>query len=207
MSVAKMVKSALLKPTDRGRGETERRASVVILLRGTEENLSLCLIRRSAWEGDPWSRHIALPGGRSEGDERPWDTARREVFEEIGLELTAKSAEIELPELGVSLAGRDRILQISPFVAYLGPTASPFRQGPEVEDVFWTPISHFWEVSRLHYLSLDSEGQRLLYPAVSIEQGTVFGITLRIISIFSDHLGHPLPFLEEIPGLRRELRE
>jgi hypothetical protein len=35
----------------------------------------------------------------------------------------------------------------------------------------------------------------------------VFGITLRVLTLLSDRLGVPLRYLEEIPGLRREIRD
>jgi hypothetical protein len=40
--------------------------------------------------GDPWSGHVAFPGGRAEpGDASPWHTAARETWEETGLDLLA----------------------------------------------------------------------------------------------------------------------
>jgi hypothetical protein len=50
---------------------------------------------------------------------------------------------------------------------------------------------------------LGDQGDTLIYPAISLPQGTVFGITLRVLTLLSDRLGIPLRYLEEIPGLRR----
>ena len=38
-------------------------------------------------------------------------------------------------------------------------------------------------------------------------QGTVFGITLRVLTLLSDQLGIPLRYLEEIPMLRRDSKK
>src|SRR3954464_4505486 len=63
------------------------RAAVCAVVAGPERAPSLCLIRRARWQGDPWSEHIALPGGRRNGDEAAPATARRELREEVGLDL------------------------------------------------------------------------------------------------------------------------
>ena len=47
----------------RGSGE-ERRAAVAVVLAGEGGALRLCIIRRAEHPRDPWSGHIALPGGR-----------------------------------------------------------------------------------------------------------------------------------------------
>src|ERR671920_2114796 len=49
---------------------------------------SILLIRRADRSGDPWSGHMALPGGRREpGDTDLLATAIRETAEELGIEL------------------------------------------------------------------------------------------------------------------------
>src|SRR6185436_21144367 len=66
-------------------------AAVAVILIGSEatSTLELLLIQRSERAGDPWSGHMALPGGRR--DARDIDlraTAMRETREEIGVELS-----------------------------------------------------------------------------------------------------------------------
>src|SRR6478752_6570976 len=49
---------------------------------------AVLLIRRAERAGDPWSGHMALPGGRREPEDADLvETARRETFEEVGLQL------------------------------------------------------------------------------------------------------------------------
>lgn len=62
-------------------------------------------IKRAAREGDRWTSHVALPGGkRDPEDEDDKATAVRETVEEIGLDLKAKDALFvgNLPERVVS---------------------------------------------------------------------------------------------------------
>ena len=65
-----------------------RQASVALMLRERNLGLELLVIRRAENELDPWSGHMALPGGgREPADESVYDTARRETLEEIGVDL------------------------------------------------------------------------------------------------------------------------
>ena len=62
-------------------------AAVALVLRAREP-LELLLIKRATSERDPWSGHMALPGGRhEESDPDLAATAVREALEEIGLPL------------------------------------------------------------------------------------------------------------------------
>ncbi|MGH7466016.1 MAG: NUDIX domain-containing protein, partial [Longimicrobiales bacterium] len=63
----------------------QREAAVAILVR-PRDALELLLIRRAELHGDPWSGHIALPGGRRAPDDADLlATACRETEEEVGV--------------------------------------------------------------------------------------------------------------------------
>lgn len=58
-------------------------AAVMVLLHGSH----LLLMRRQVFEGDKWSGHISLPGGRLDPDDASLlHTALRETREELGFE-------------------------------------------------------------------------------------------------------------------------
>ena len=64
-------------------------AAVSVVIRGRPQ-LELLLIKRARSERDPWSGHMALPGGRRDPDDTSLlDTAVRETREETGLDLAA----------------------------------------------------------------------------------------------------------------------
>src|SRR6185295_3323821 len=64
------------------------RAAVAAILRESATDLEALLIRRAEREDDPWSGHMAFPGGRRGAADRDIEeTARRETLEEIGLDL------------------------------------------------------------------------------------------------------------------------
>ena len=61
--------------------EGARFAAVAAMLRvGASEELEMFLVKRADYAGDPWSGHVALPGGRREEDDETLEgTAIREV--------------------------------------------------------------------------------------------------------------------------------
>ena len=64
------------------------RAAVAMILREVHGEAEILMIRRAKREGDPWSGHMAFPGGRMErADRHGFDVARRATEEEIGLQL------------------------------------------------------------------------------------------------------------------------
>lgn len=181
-----------------------RHASVCVLVAGAVETPAVCLIRRAKWAGDPWSEHIALPGGSRHGNETPAETVRREVEEEVGISIAGTEELTALPQLAIRLAGRERTLLLDSFVCRVAGPMPALRCGPELHSAFWVPVADLWHPMNLDCLVLGDQGDTLVYPALRLPQGKVFGITLRVLTLLADRLGVPLRHLEEIPGLRRE---
>jgi ADP-ribose pyrophosphatase YjhB (NUDIX family) len=202
MSAMDVLRAALAQVPPRSELAGEpMRASVCIVVAGPLASPSVCMIRRARWERDPWSEHIALPGGRNTGDEDARDTALRELQEEVGLVVPPDVELTRLPELHVRLAGRERLLVLDAFVCFLGEALPPLSAGPELDLAFWVPIAALWDLASATSNVLD-DGETLVYPAIEIPQGLIFGITLRTLILLSDQLGIPIPMLEEIPRLR-----
>src|ERR1035437_6216446 len=63
------------------------RASVAMILRQVDDDLEILFIQRAAHDLDPWSGHIAFPGGKMEEGELECQAACRETLEEIGIDL------------------------------------------------------------------------------------------------------------------------
>jgi 8-oxo-dGTP pyrophosphatase MutT (NUDIX family) len=183
-------------------GQT-RHASVGILIAGAKQNPSICFIRRAQWESDPWSEHIAFPGGSRAAGEDALQTLRRELKEEIGWIVEDRQGPVQLPQLRIRLAGRERLLLLDAFVYRVEGAPPVLRCGPEVESAFWIPVAELWSLDNLHHHTLDDGGETLIYPAIRTSEGVIFGITLRVLTLLSDQFGIPLRYLEEIPMLRR----
>ncbi len=177
-------------------------AAVAMILAGPEESPELCLIRRAEKSGDPWSSHMALPGGRfSPEDADLHVTAERETHEEVGLHLDPAHRLGSLAPLSIWLSGREQPLILFPAVYYLGPAIPTLTLNHEVAEAYWMPLAHPWEAGNATHLKLSADGKTLYYPAIRFQDQVIWGITLRVLTLFSDVLGRPLPHLEEIPGL------
>ncbi len=115
-----------------------RQAAVALMLRERDLGLELLVIRRSENKHDPWSGHMALPGGGRESKDRDvYDTARRETLEEIGIDLDEGRYLGRLDDVGPrTMPGR---LVVSTVVVALD--AEPGRLDPrEIDEALWVPV-------------------------------------------------------------------
>ena len=92
---------------------------------------------------------------------------------------------------------------LSPFVYYLGEELAPFATSDEVAEAYWIPLSHLWDPRNASRFEWERNGARLLYPAIRFRDSAIWGLTFRVLTLFSDVLDAPLPHLEEVPGLGR----
>ncbi len=119
----------------------ERLAAVLLALRlGDRGDPELLMIKRAEAERDPWSGHVACPGGRMEpGDHDLEQTAIRETWEETGIDV-ARDGEI----LGTldDVAPRTPVLPPIIVRPYVGVVRSDVRivASPEVAEAFWVPL-------------------------------------------------------------------
>lgn len=124
-------------------------------------------------------------------------------MEEVGLVLTETHWVGPLSDVLVRLGGGDRRMVLSPFVYYLGEDLAPFAISDEVAEAFWIPLAHLWNPGNASHLEWEREGTRMRYPAIRFGDASIWGLTFRVLTLFSDVLNAPLPHLEEIPGLER----
>jgi 8-oxo-dGTP pyrophosphatase MutT (NUDIX family) len=116
----------------------ERQAAVALMLRERHETLEILVIRRAEKTDDPWSGHMALPGGRREpGDKDVYDTARRETLEEIGIDLAEGRFLGRLDDVGPrTMPGQ---LVVSTVVIAIDEEPGPLDPR-EVVEAFWVPV-------------------------------------------------------------------
>jgi 8-oxo-dGTP pyrophosphatase MutT (NUDIX family) len=179
-------------------------AAVAMILGGPPEALRICLIRRALREGDPWSGHYAFPGGRAHPeDATAAAVAERETVAEVGLRLQAAHLIGPLSEMPVRLGGVDTGMRLSIFVYYIGERLPPLHLNGEVAAAYWVPLAHLWDEANGTHMDIERGGARMIYPAISYRDYVIWGLTYRVLTLFSDVLDEPLPHLEEIPGLGR----
>ena len=172
---------------------TRDRASVALVLAGPSAGLDLCLIQRTRRAGDPWSGHVALPGGRADPSDRDARAvAERETLEEIGLALGDARHLGALDELPLRReVPTDAVL--SPFVYHVGETRPALRPDPgEVADAGWLPLAALWDPERITSVAWTRAGRSLSFPGIRWNDATVWGLTLRVLAAFAEQLGRPL---------------
>jgi 8-oxo-dGTP pyrophosphatase MutT (NUDIX family) len=172
-----------------------QQAAVALVLRGAPAAPEVLLIERARREGDPWSGHMAFPGGRVElADANVRIAAERETFEEVGIDLAGAELLGRLDDLEGRHAGQPVGLVISAFV-YHAPTPEAIEPSPEVECALWIPVPTLADPAHhVDYAYPPAGGSR--YPGIVVgdpERHVVWGLTYRFLEMFFQVVERPLP--------------
>jgi 8-oxo-dGTP pyrophosphatase MutT (NUDIX family) len=178
------VRSALAQASSRELVQPRRAAVAVVLAPGDDalgSTVSVLLVRRSEREGDPWSGHMALPGGHAQPEDADLlQTARRETLEEVGIDLA--SAEL-LGQLDDVSPMRSSDMTVRPFVFW---AESPHRitLSEEVAEVLWVPLDALASDALRTTREVQVRGSTLRVPAYVIDERVVWGMTYHLLERF-----------------------
>ncbi len=168
-----------------------RYAAVAAVLRDRPSGAEVLLIRRAESEGDPWSGHMALPGGRYDPlDPSLIATAERETREEVGLDLARQGSLIgPLEPLPAIARGKHVGITIAPFV-YALEHESELAPNHEVEEALWANLGELdTRATTIHWTR---DGEDLVLPAWDVDGRIVWGLTYRMLQTL----------LEQVTALR-----
>jgi len=164
----------------------ERRAAIALILVELAESFEVLLIERAVREGDPWSGHMALPGGHVDpSDADPGAAAEREALEEVGLDLRRFGE--RLGRLSDLTPARGVAIAVRPFV-YLLETRPALSLSSEVERALWVPIAPLRAGEQRTTHRLSRAGQQLDFPAWDIDGRVVWGLTYRVLDELFERL-------------------
>lgn len=171
-------------PAQMPRAEGMREAAVALVVRPAAD-LELLLIRRAERAGDPWSGHMALPGGtRQASDASLIETAFRETEEETAVALGRE---------GTLLGGLDPVrpmthrlpdIAIAPFVATVPRGTEAIADTREVVAAFWAPLGVLRHADAAGELELVLGTETRTFPTLRFEGNEIWGLTHLILVDF-----------------------
>lgn len=159
------------------------RASVAMILHQGDSDIDILFIQRAAHDLDPWSGHLAFPGGKLEDGELECQAACRETFEETGIDLEqarylGRLSDIigaNLPvRVSCCLFGVDRML--------LRPVLND-----EVRDLFWITLSELRAPENHLRSTVAFDEKQFEVPAIRVsveDKPVLWGITYRLVMQF-----------------------
>lgn len=172
---------SILKP-DPSRAVAGKSAAVAVVFRSGEHGTELLFIQRASKDSDPWSGHMAFPGGRTDPtDSDSHHTAERETAEEVGLDLA------DAPRLGslddlLPGGGRGGLSAVHANAYWLDGAQPELTLNYEVADALWVPLAVLADADRhidYYYPLSDST-----WPGIQLDNPAqvVWGLTLRFLA-------------------------
>lgn len=172
-------------------------AAVALVIRATAP-LEMLIVKRATYEGDRWSGHMALPGGRWEpGDAGLLHTAKRETLEETGVDLHTVGAPLgrltDVAPASPSLPA----MRIAPFVFGVPASTSAEVMNYELESVHWVPVDLLRDPETSTSVRIHFSGFSKTFPSYSVVPDEhVWGLTHRILTAFLER--YPEAELDEL---------
>ena len=166
--------------------EGHAEAAVSLILRASAE-LDVLLIKRAEAEEDPWSGHVALPGGRrSAGDASLARTAIRETFEETGVELS--SSGWPLGHLAQVVPSHPRLprITITPYLFGVPAEIEARVNSAEIDQVLWVPLPVLFAPKTGGTTTIPLPEGPTDFPCYRVDGHTIWGLTFRILSEFGE---------------------
>ncbi len=156
--------------------EQQANTAVTLILKSANNDFDVLLVRRIKNPRDPWSGHMALPGGKRDPEDADLKaTAIRETFEETGINLQYSLF------LGVTSAfctDSKPNLRVLPYIVVLNEEQEIKLCTSELETFIWVPVE---KIVQSRGVIQNHRGE---VPAFILDNAVVWGVTYRIINDF-----------------------
>ncbi len=160
---------------------TEYKASAVaIILFENQDDHHFILIQRTEYNGKH-SGQISFPGGKKEESDTSFEhTARRESFEEIGIDLGDATLLGKLSPVYIPVSG----FLVEPFVFHYPYTPKFQLQDREVASIFSVPIKELLQETVISTMNISSENKLVMknVPCFNLQEKQVWGATALMIN-------------------------
>lgn len=167
-----------------------RGAAILLALRARADGEpELLMIKRADAERDPWSGHVACPGGHAEpGDADLAATAIRETHEETGVDISRDGRVIgHLDDLS-PMSPHLPPLVIRPFVALVRRDVQ-IMASVEVAAAFWVPVAELRTPTAWGTGVVTVRGVERKVSVFRHGTYTVWGLTERVLRQFMAYAG------------------
>jgi len=166
-------------------------ASVMMILKESGQDYSLLFIKRPESERDPFSGHMAFPGGRMESvDKSKLETAIRETYEEVGININSSGRILgSLDDINPNNP-RARNYIVTPYLSVLSEEVFLKPDINEVEKTVWIPMHHLVDDRNAQVRMRERGGRMVKDYAYNYEQYIIWGMTGRILHQFLSFSAH-----------------
>lgn len=168
------------------------RASVAMILHQGAADVEILFIERAAHHLDPWSGHIAFPGGKLEEGELECQAACRETREEIGIDLEQGRYLGRLADI----IGANLPVRVSCCLFGVDRTRCRPVLNEEVGDLFWVTLSELRDPENHLQSRVAFDEKRFEVPAIRLpvdDKPLLWGITYRLVMQFLSLLEGNIP--------------
>ena len=175
------------RPRDVPGASLMRQAAVAIVFRAHPQTAApeVLFIRRAEHPSDPWSGHMAFPGGRVDPeDASPLAAAVREAHEEIDLDLGAWGEHLgRLSHLMARSHARIMPMVITPHVFTLRQTPPLTPDPREIQEALWIPLAWLADPeNRSTHTLRHVAGIPSRWPCLRYEGRVIWGLTFSMLS-------------------------
>jgi 8-oxo-dGTP pyrophosphatase MutT (NUDIX family) len=170
------------KPRKRWWRRWVKRCAVAIILRERDHRLEVLMIRRAEREGNPWSGHMAFPGGGMETDDQhSLAAAMRETEEEVGIELARCGHCIgRLSDIVSRTHQGRRPMVVTPYVFHLH-VVPDIQMNHEVAEVVWVPLDFLADHGNREEMKHHFRGINLTLPCYFYRKRCIWGLSLAML--------------------------
>ena len=164
-----------------------KRSAVAMILQVRQGELHILMIKRADREGDPWSGHMAFPGGRMDKtDAHGYAVAVRETEEEVGLTLGPQDQCIgRLSDINARPHKGAFGMAVSPFVFRLEREVT-FTPNYEVAEVVWIPLEFLLDTDNREDMVWEFKGTSISMPCYFYGKRRIWGLSLMMLDELMD---------------------
>jgi len=171
-------------PVEYVTGAAVREAAVAAVLRDRGEGTEALFIRRAEKVGDPWSGHMAFPGGHRDSGENLEQTAIRETMEELSVDLEEHARLLgPLQQVRPNIRSPNLGMVVAPFVFALEREVE-ITPNHEVADYHWAPLDPMYSGEVLIHREFQMQGETRNVPGFGIDGEIIWGLTYRVVGQF-----------------------